>query len=268
MKTSTRPSAALVDVEKVAAEEGEGLVEVGERQHHEKIDGDRERDARQREGVADGRDVERSELAARDGGAALERQRLGDAQGDPGEVDEAQARRDEAGDRAVAAGDLDAREDAADAGAGDEAEAEGHADEAHALGAVLGRGDVGDVGAGGAEVGGGDAAEDASREEKRDARAPHEPEAQAGHGDRRAGDRPEQDRAAADAVRQAAPDRHEQELHQRVGRGEQGRGERADAEGVASLFGEERQHEAEAEQVDEDRQEDGAQPRLHAAARL
>ena len=150
---------------------------------------------------------------------------------------------------------------AADPGAQDEAQPEGHADEPHAFGALLGAGDVGDVRAGGAEVRGGDAAEDARREEPRDAAPPGQRETQAGHGQGRAGDGPEQHRTPPDAVGDAPPDRDEEKLHQRVDRPQQGGDERADPEGVARLLGQEGQHQPEAEQIDEDGEEDGAEPR-------
>ena len=96
-----------------------------------------------------------------------------------------------------------------------------------------------------------------------------EPGPEPGHRQGGPRDRPDEHRPAAHAIGEPTPDRHEGELHQRVDRAEQRRDERADAERVARLFRQERQDEPEAEQVEEDGQEDSAEPRggFHWAGR-
>ena len=145
----------------------------------------------------------------------------------------------------------DAAQQAADRRAEDESQPERRAHQAHAAGAVLRRGDVGDVGLRGGNVRAGNAADDA-RDEQQHQRAGererHVREAGAEQAD-------QDDRLAADLVGPAAPDRREHELHQREARAQQ-----PDREcGRAERLGVERQQrndDAEAEQVDEDGNED------------
>ncbi len=105
---------------------------------------------------------------------------------------------------------------------GDEAHAEGDADEAEVLGALLGRADVGDVGARGAEGRAADAGDDAAHEEPAQGGREGQQEVVEGLPE----ERHQQHRAPPVAVGDAAHDGREEELHQRVG----GR-QRADVEG-------------------------------------
>ncbi len=157
--------------------------------------------------------------------------------------------------------DVDLRESTADAGPDDKAQPERHADQPHALRTIFGLGDVRDVGARRAQVRGRDPAEDTRREQPQNALSPREPDTESGHRERRSGDRPKKHGPASHSVGYPAPDRDEQELHQRVDRAEERGHELADAEGVARLLRQEGQNEAEAEQIDEHRQKDGAEPR-------
>ena len=91
-----------------------------------------------------------------------------------------------------------------------------HADDAERLGALLGRGDVGDVGEGGGDGGRRDAGDDAADEQQRErGRDRHEDvvEAQPEAGD-------QDHRPAAVAVGQRAEKRRAEELHQPPDRGE------------------------------------------------
>ena len=102
------------------------------------------------------------------------------------------------------------------AGPTHEAQAEGHADQAEGAGAVVLRGDVGDIGEAGADRGRGDARDhpaDEQQGERRRHRHEHvvEPEPEAGDQDHR---------PAAVAVAHHAEQRREEELHQRPDRRE------------------------------------------------
>ena len=138
-------------------------------------------------------------------------------------------------------------EEAAEGGADDEAEAEGHADEAEVFGAVLRRGDVGDGGHGGGDVAASGAVDNAGKEHDPERAGPAKEEVTEGAAE----DGEDEDGTAADAVTEGAKDGSGDEL----GDGE-GDGEHADGEGVgaelADQIGHYRDEDAGAEEVQED----------------
>ena len=104
-------------------------------------------------------------------------------------------------------------EESADGRADDEAHAKGGSEVAELLCAVFGRRDVGDVGEGAGDVGGGDSGDDASDQEPFEGRREgHEDVVEA---ESEAGD--EDDRAAAETVGPRAEDGRKNELHERPG---------------------------------------------------
>ena len=166
------------------------------------------------------------------------------------EVDRRQPGGDQRGQRPLAPEHGKPRQLAADERPQDEAQPERDADDPHAARAVLGRGDVGDVGLRHGDVRGRDAAEHAGGDQQRQRRR----RAQQRHADRRGGDAPQQHRAPPDPIRQPPPDRDEQELHDRI----HGAGHRRDEVARAQPPrhpGQERDHQPEPEQVDEHGQE-------------
>jgi hypothetical protein len=150
-------------------------------------------------------------------------------------------------------GAVAAAEHATDDGAEQEAQAKRGAHHAHALGAVFGCGDVGDDGLDGAEVGVAEARDQAGghKHPQRAGKAEDEP-ADAGEGDGH-----QDDGSSTDAVGQASPQRRADELHQRVRGPDEGDdgGGGPEALGVKRLHG---QDDAEAQQVEKQRQEDHA----------
>lgn len=119
---------------------------------------------------------------------------------------------------------VDVAEQATDGGAEDEAGSEGCVQHAKGGGAALARGDVGHVGHGGGDAGGGEAGDDASEEEPVECRGPShdevvEAEAEVGE---------KYERAAAEAVGERADDGGEEELH-----GGEDRAEEAEESGRA-----------------------------------
>ena len=140
--------------------------------------------------------------------AILGRQRLGQNEVCEHEVGEAQRRGDDERQAQV-----DVAEQPADSGTRDEPEAERRADVAEALGAFLGRRDVGKVSAGRRErrtERTGDHAADGKQRERGSEREQH---VVRGHAD----EREQQHGPPAVAVGQRPQERREQELHQRVG---------------------------------------------------
>lgn len=109
--------------------------------------------------------------------------------------------------------EIDVAEESANRRADDEAHTEGGGEIAELLGAFFGRSDVGDVGEGAGDVGGGDAGDDASDQEPFEGRRErHEDVVEA---ESEAGD--EDDRAAAETVGPRAEDGRKNELHERPG---------------------------------------------------
>ena len=143
-------------------------------------------------------------------------------------------------------------EHAAKCRAHDEAKPEGGADQPHALGAPLRRGHVRDIGLGGGDVAGHDAGERARREELDEAVGIAGPDI----GERDSGEAHEKDRLAPVAIAEPAPDGREEELHEGVDRHHQRHhlGPRLE---VLRVEGKQRNHDAEADQVDEDGEKDG-----------
>ena len=152
--------------------------------------------------------------------------------------------------------DADGGEDPAERRAEDEAHAEGGADEAHALGALLVRGRVGDVGLGRADVRAARAGDDARREE--DPEAPREAEEEVADAAR--GEADEEDGTSADAVGHPPPDRREEELHDGVDADDRADGRAAHAV-LARVEREERDDHPEADEVDKDGQEENEERR-------
>ena len=188
------------------------------------------------ERVDEGHDVGAADLGvleAEDGGDGIAqtrlagfgahggRERLLKARGDPDEVQQAEAERDERrrgeGVETEACEDgenlreIDGNRERAKHRAGDEAEAEGGANDAHRARAFLSRGDVGDGGRRDGEIAAERAADEA-REEEQPERAAAHPDQIAERG---AGDSPAQDAAAAVAVGERAPEWREDELEDR-----------------------------------------------------
>jgi len=130
-----------------------------------------------------------------------------------------------------------------------EAESERRTDESHSLGAMLVIGGVGDVGLRGRNRCGACAVHRARREQ---------PEKCSGKSvnqvaDRRAEQSQQKDRTASDAIGNSAEDRRKHELRQRIDRKQQPHSDRADAH-LMREHRQERDDDAEAEQVDEDGQ--------------
>ena len=144
---------------------------------------------------------------------------------------------------------VDLAQEAADARPDDEPDAEGRAEQAEGGGALLRRGDVGDVGARGGEAGGGDPVQRPADEQPRKRRSE-------GHEqivDAEAEDRDQQHRPTAEAVRQHAEDRREEELHDRPDGGEHhlpvgGQGRVAAIQGLHEV-GQDRDHDPERDHV-------------------
>ena len=164
---------ALVDPEEIAAEEREGLIEVREAQDDEEVHRARRATT---PGIANA-----SRIASMLSGASLRRGLPARFSGgsDSASPSTTHTRLTTLSPAATKHGTAPWRPSIAmrespppSPGPEDEAEAEGHPDEAHALRALLGLRDVGDVRAGRAEVRRRDAAEDARREEPQDAAAP------------------------------------------------------------------------------------------------
>ncbi len=146
-------------------------------------------------------------------------------------------------------------EHAADQRPGDEADAEGGADQAEIRRPPLRRRDVGDVGRGGRDRRAHDAADDARQRHHPQVRRDRQQEVV----DAQADQRHQHDRPAAEAVRQRAEGRPEEELHQRVERQQPAVEGRGRADGVAGQLlhqhRDDRQHDADAEDVDDQRYE-------------
>src|SRR5712671_189568 len=148
--------------------------------------------------------------------------------------------------------EINVAEESADGRTDDESHAEGCGEIAELLGALFGRSDVGDVGEGAGNVGGGDPGNYAADEEPFEGgRQGHEDvveaEAEAGN---------EDDRAAAEAVGPSAEDRGKDELHEGPGESEIA-GDGGGARDVAALevddeVGEDWGDDAEGEEVEED----------------
>ena len=166
------------------------------------------------------------------------------------EVQDRKRRRDERRQRALASQDLDARQLAPDEGTEDETQAERDADDPHPARALFGRRDVGDVRLRDRDVRGRDAGKSPRRQEQRQGRG----EAEQGHAGGGRGDAPQQHGPAPDPIGQAPPDRDEEELHHRVDRAGHRGDEIAGAE-VARDTGQKRDHQAEAQQIQEHGQE-------------
>ena len=117
-----------------------------------------------------------------------------------------------------------------DRGTQDETDPEGRADHAHPAGALVLRGDVGDVCRGDADVGCEGAGEQPGGEDPCERGG--EPQQQQADG--RPRDRHEHDATPADAVREPPPERRTQELRGRIGREDrpQGRGAGTERLGV------------------------------------
>jgi hypothetical protein len=151
-------------------------------------------------------------------------------------------------------GDGDFAEEAAECGAEDEAEAEGHADEAEVLGAFLGFGDVGDAGHGGGDVAAADAVDDAGKVHDPEGAGPAEQEVAGGGAD----DGDDENGAAAEAVREDAEGWGGEELC-----GGEGDRKHADGEGVgaelADEVGNDGDEDAGTEEIEEDGEEDEGQ---------
>ena len=242
--------------ELVAGEQHPGALQqpLGELRQHED---DEERDHRAVAGD-DQKGADRVRLPQPERTAVLAIERFGQQEEGEEEGDEADAGGGvERHARAVFA------KDAADQRAGDEADAEGDADDAEVLRTALGRRDVGDVGAGGRDRGAHDAADDARQRHHPEVRRDRhqqvvEPEAEHGK---------EQDRPAAEAVGKRAHRRTEEELHQRIERDQPAVDHRRRADiaavEVAHQPGHHRQHDADAEDIDDEREEeDGELDRL------
>src|SRR5579859_1038781 len=151
---------------------------------------------------------------------------------------------------------IDVAEKSADGGTDDEAQTEGGGEIAELLGAFFRRSDVGDVGEGAGNVGGGDAGNDAADEEPSEGgRESHEDvvEAEAEAGD-------EDDRAAAETVGPGAEYGRENELHERPGKSEIA-GDGGGAGDVAAFklddeVGQDRGDDAEGQEIEEDGDKD------------
>src|SRR5690242_15002487 len=149
-------------------------------------------------------------------------------------------------------------ENAADCWSKNKPETKRRTDQAHAFRAVFLGGDVGDVGLRSRDVAAGDAVENATGEKHPECRGESEYE----ETDAGADDRKKQHRPPAVLVRQAAEYRREDQLHDRVGREEQS--DRAWRGVEDRAFGVERQHRnhnAEADEIDEDGGEDDDETR-------
>ena len=214
--------------------------------------------ARPSEGCANARfeprEIERRAAVHRGTAAALDRQRLGQRQRGHDQVHEGEPRGHQRRDRAGADVRGEGRQRPAEQRAEREPQSEPEPDEAHAARAPLGRRDVGDVSLGHGDVCGRQPREDARREQQH--QGVGEPEQD--HAGRRGGDAGEEDGPAPQPIRQPSPHRDEQELHQGVHRAGQGRDEVARAQ-VAGHPREKRDDHPEAEEIEEDGEEDGAE---------
>ena len=156
----------------------------------------------------------------------------------------------------------------ADGRAENKSQAKRHANQTHARGAFFRRRNVGDVGRGNGQIRAADAGENPRQQN------PHQPGRAAhatGDGEQRVGAggtevADEHDRTAADAVGQTPPDGREEKLHGGK-RGDDAAddetlGGEVGAEIVLGVAGQQRQHDAEADQVNEDRQKNHEDGRL------
>ncbi len=239
--------------EPVGGEEAERLLHAGEPEKEHEVDGHRDADARDRDrgaktGQIDGRGAPHRLPAP------LGRQRFGQGPERHQQVDGGETGRHQRREHPLASEGVEPRQLAADEGAEDEAEAEGDPDDRHPARAALGRRHVGDVGLRDGDVRGGDAAPDARHKQPDQGRR----EAEHRHPDRRGGDAPEQHRPPPHAIREPPPDRDEQELHDGEDRARH-RGHEVAGPEAARDAGEKRDHQPEAEQVEEDREEQRAE---------
>jgi len=221
------------------------LSQAGQRDHpHERAD------------PAQGRELpestDRIGVAPVKGSATLQRQRLGQHEEAITPVHQRQAASHEERQMQV-----DGTKHATHHRAEDEAHAEGRAQHAEALGALLGRGDVGDIGIGHGDIGLHGATDQADGDQHPQ-RGSHGRDEEAEH---QAGEAQQQHRAAAMVIRQRAKDGRGQE----VGKAE-GEGHRAVPERMIGLVGREgahqrRQHrddQADRDHVDQHRHHDEA----------
>jgi hypothetical protein len=142
-------------------------------------------------------------------------------------------------------------EQAADRGTEDEAEAKGGADHAHAVRAVRFVGGVGDVSLRGRDGGGAGAVDRARKQQPCEGGREAVNDVASGRSEQAQHDY----RTAADVIGNPSEHRRAEELHQRIDRKHQADAERADMHPFG-IQRQERDHDAEAEQVDEDRQEE------------